>query len=132
MSRFARQRDANEPEIIRVLRAAGASVTPLNGTGVPDLLVGFEGRTFLIEVKNRQSGGGGSARPGNGGDGVKTPGQVDWWEKWEGAAPVIVFDADEALAAINCWVDDAKAPESSWFRRRATAADFPVQKRSRK
>lgn len=47
---FARKRDANEPEIIAALEAAGATVFPLDKP--LDLLVGFRGQTFLLEVKN--------------------------------------------------------------------------------
>lgn len=47
---FARKRDANEPEIIEALEAAGASVFVLDKP--LDLLVGFRGETFLLEVKN--------------------------------------------------------------------------------
>lgn len=53
MTRYARSRDGNEPEIIAALQDAGATVQKLYGMdGEPDLLVGYEGVTFLIEVKN--------------------------------------------------------------------------------
>lgn len=42
MPNFARMRDKNEAGIVKALEAAGASVTKLNGTGVPDLLVGYQ------------------------------------------------------------------------------------------
>ena len=50
----ANQRDANEPEIVEALRAARATVVLLEPSepGLPDLLIGFRGHTFLQEVKN--------------------------------------------------------------------------------
>lgn len=46
--------DSNQSEIILALRQAGRSVQPLHtvGKGCPDLLVGFGGKNFLLEVKD--------------------------------------------------------------------------------
>jgi len=46
--------DGNQPEIVRALREAGASVQTIArmGHGVPDLLVGWRGKNFLFEVKD--------------------------------------------------------------------------------
>jgi hypothetical protein len=46
--------DANQPEIVRALRQAGASVLSLSnmGSGCPDLLVGIRGTNFLMEIKD--------------------------------------------------------------------------------
>lgn len=48
--------DRNQPEIVRALRRAGASVQSLAsvGKGCPDLAVGLKGQTWLIEVKDWQ------------------------------------------------------------------------------
>lgn len=103
----AARRDQSEPAIVDALRAAGASVTVIGqGDGVPDLLVGFEGRNYLIEVKNPLGpqggkGGGGASRPCRGGDGVLTGEQLAWWAAWRGSPPVIVRTPAEALAAIG-------------------------------
>lgn len=45
--------DSNQKEIVTVLRSVGATVQSLApvGQGVPDLLVGFRGVNYLIEVK---------------------------------------------------------------------------------
>ena len=53
LPRYAAARDANEPEIIQALEAAGAMVVPLHPTvpGLPDLLVMWRGRIILVEVK---------------------------------------------------------------------------------
>lgn len=98
----AKQRDANEAGIVGALRAAGAVVQPLEqGGGVPDLLVGYQGRTFLLEVKNPESKF--SIR---GGRRTKDRGtlratQVKWIAAWKGAPVVDVINADEALSAIG-------------------------------
>jgi hypothetical protein len=101
----AARRDDNEGPIVEALRAAGASVTVIGmGDGVPDLLVGMAGRTYLLEVKHAPGPRGGTHRSGNkskGGDGVLTGDQVAWWAAWRGAPPVIVRTPAEALAAIG-------------------------------
>lgn len=103
----AARRDANEPAIVEALRAAGASVEIIGeGEGRPDLMVGYRGNTFHLEVKNPLGprggkSGGGASRPGQGGDGVLTEAQRDWWAAWKGAPPVIVRTPAEALAAIG-------------------------------
>lgn len=54
MRRRAAKVDANQAEVVAKLRALGVSVqsiAPL-GKGVPDLLLGFRGRNYLIELKD--------------------------------------------------------------------------------
>jgi hypothetical protein len=101
-------RDKNEREIVDALRKAGATVTQLNEKGVPDLLVGYAGRTYLLEVKVpeavRGPRGGVALRGGGGGDGILTAAQVVWFSAWKGGAPVVVRSPDEALAAIGAQV----------------------------
>lgn len=50
----AKKRDANELDIVKALKGVGASVYLMDGCGAgfPDLLVGYAGKNFLIEVKN--------------------------------------------------------------------------------
>jgi hypothetical protein len=45
------RRDANEPEIRQALKDIGANVYQVSGKGLPDLIVIFRGRAFLLEVK---------------------------------------------------------------------------------
>lgn len=109
----ARQRDVNEAEIVRALEAIGATVTRLNEAGVPDLLVGYQGKTKLLEVKRPLGPEGGRQRGGahkqnQGGDGILTEAQVKWWRgdgkkrpPWQGDPPVIVTTWREALDAIG-------------------------------
>jgi len=83
------KRDANESQIVDALIAVGASVAQLNAKDIPDLLVGFRGRNFLIEVKSRY--------------GKLTPGQRQWHENWAGETLVVktIDDALRGIGAIN-------------------------------
>ena len=85
--RKAAKRDAVEPAIVQTLVGMGASVTKLSAKGVPDLLVGIRGRTFLVEAKSDK--------------GKLTPDQVEWHENWRGAQVVILRSDDEAEAWVN-------------------------------
>lgn len=91
--RTAAKVDANQPEIVAALRSAGATVQPLHsvGQGCPDLLVGFRGQTYAIEVKDGRKPP--SARK-------LTPAQNDWHAGWRGHVAV-VSTVEEALAAIG-------------------------------
>jgi len=50
---YVKRTDANQAEIVKTLRQAGADVYDLSkvGKGIPDLLVTFNGETILMEVK---------------------------------------------------------------------------------
>jgi hypothetical protein len=50
----AARTDANQVIVVDALRAAGASVAILSalGHGIPDLLVGYQERNYLLEVKD--------------------------------------------------------------------------------
>lgn len=86
--------DANHEQVVSALRAAGASVQSLAGVGkgVPDLLVGFQGKTLLMEIK----------------DGKKTPSerrltedQVKWHGAWRGGPLAVVDGVDAALRMLG-------------------------------
>lgn len=93
MSRRASKVDANQAEIVAHLRKHGASVECLHavGQGVPDLLVGYDNMTFLIEVKD------GNKPPSAQ---KLTPAQVKWHDEWKGHARV-VNSKQEALKVIG-------------------------------
>ena len=84
--------DANQPDIVKALRQAGASVTSLAsvGGGCPDLLVGIRKVTTVIEVK----------------DGAKPPSkrklteaEQDWHDAYQGSVH-IVESIEQALAVL--------------------------------
>jgi Holliday junction resolvase len=101
MRPWARKVDRNQAAIVKALRAAGCTVLSLAsvGKGCPDLLIGYGGTTFLIEVKSPRSlvpGAGGSLR-----EKVTARTQAEWREKWRGGPVVVVRSVDEALAAVR-------------------------------
>ncbi len=51
---MVRRTDSNQREIINALRAIGCSVQDLSqvGKGTPDIICGFRGKNFLLEIKN--------------------------------------------------------------------------------
>lgn len=85
--------DANSQDIVRALRKAGAVVRVITqGDGIPDLLVGFNKETFLLEVK----------------DGAKvpsarklTPAEQRFFDEWIGGPCVVVTSVEDALRAIG-------------------------------
>lgn len=52
--RRAARTDANQRDIVDALRSVGATVQPLHavGAGCPDILVGWRGTNYLIEIKD--------------------------------------------------------------------------------
>jgi hypothetical protein len=93
MRRAARV-DANQEQVVEALRAVGASVQTLAaiGKGVPDLLVGYQGKTLLLEVK----------------DGNKSPSkrrltedQLKWRGAWRGGPLAVVDGPDAALRILG-------------------------------
>jgi len=90
--------DSNQAGIVSALRAAGASVELITSAsrraGIPDLLVGFRGRNWLLEVKRPPSGARG------GGAGKLSDDQRTWIASWRGSVAVVTT-VDEALTAIG-------------------------------
>jgi hypothetical protein len=85
MTRAAR-RDGNEAGIIAALEKAGASVQQLNLTNGPDLLVGANGLTHLLEIKSER--------------GQLSAGQSEWHRNWRGEKVWVV--REPAVALIVC------------------------------
>lgn len=90
--RRAARRDANEQDIIKAMREAGAYVKVINDEGLFDLLVSYRGETLLIEVK----------------DGAKPPSarrlteaEQKFHDEWPGADLYIVNSVEEALALLK-------------------------------
>ena len=103
MPRYNAAKDANKTEITDALRAAGATVRDVKGPGIPDLLAGYRGHTYLLEVKRPLGPRGGS-------DGRNlTPAQQKLWDEWRGAPFQIVRSIQQALEAIGA-VKPARIP----------------------
>jgi Holliday junction resolvase len=84
--------DSNQPDIVKALRQAGASVTSLAsvGNGCPDLLVGIRKVTTVFEVKD------GSKPPSKR---KLTDAEQDWHDAYRGSV-YIVESVEQALAAL--------------------------------
>ena len=85
------KRDAIQGEIVEVLRAYGFSVYDAAHAGrdFPDLVVGFGGQTFLVEIKSSEKA-------------PLTPGQVEFAHTWRGSAVVILRSRANAISwAVN-------------------------------
>lgn len=81
--------DANQKEIVAILRRQGWTVQHLHkvGEGCPDILVGVDKKyNVLLEIKD--------------GDGKLTPQQIIWHADWQGQA-AIVRTAVEAIQAVR-------------------------------
>jgi len=86
--------DANQAEIVKALRKAGATVhsTAAIGDGFPDLVVGYANRTALFEIK----------------DGTKPPSkrelnelQLKWHAEWNGGTLCVVDSVESALRMLK-------------------------------
>lgn len=81
------KRDENEPAIIAALERVGATVEQIpTGKGVPDLLCGFKGLNYLLEVKMPK--------------GQLNSKQEKWHSKWNGQKCIVRNESD-ALSAIG-------------------------------
>jgi Holliday junction resolvase len=92
--RTAAKVDRNQSEVVDALRKVGASVQSLAsiGKGCPDLLVGYHGILYLMEVK----------------DGTKIPSQqvlnkdqIKWHEAWNGSPVYVVRSIEQALKILG-------------------------------
>jgi hypothetical protein len=84
--RYAARVDANQDQIVSALRSAGAYVWII---GLPvDLLVGFRGHTFLVEIKSTSKK-------------RLTSLQADFFENWSGSTLARIDSAEAALRMIG-------------------------------
>lgn len=92
--RRAAKVDANQAEIVKALRGVGCSVQHLHavGEGCPDLLVGYQGVNFVVEVND-------GSRPPS--ERQLTPAQREWHDAWRGDVAV-VKSVPEALTLVGC------------------------------
>ena len=74
--------DDNQPELVRQLRAIGASVTSTAGVGdgFPDICVGWRGQNYLLEIKDPKKIP--SRRK-------LTPDEKEWHDRWGGQVAVV-------------------------------------------
>lgn len=91
--RYASRVDSNQPEIVKILRNAGATVFPTHsvGKGFPDIVVGHRGVNYLVEIKDGDKPP--SARK-------LTQDEEKFHAAWRGDV-CIVKNADEALLLLG-------------------------------
>lgn len=95
MRRIAAKVDANQAEIVKALRKAGAKVQPIHtvGKGCPDIIVAHNGRWYAAEIKDGNKPP--SARE-------LTDDEKKWHEEFSQAAPVHIWKSiEDALTTIG-------------------------------
>jgi len=86
----AKRVDCNQKDIVHALKTFGATVVDLSGIGkgCPDLLIGFKGTTYLIEIKKDSKA-------------KFTPQQLQFNELWSGGVIARIQTIDEAIALLK-------------------------------
>lgn len=86
--RWDAKRDSNQKDIVSALETIGCSVLLLHrvGDNCPDILVGYRGCNFLMEIKTEK--------------GALTEGQKEFRELWRGST-FVVRSPEEAIAAVT-------------------------------
>jgi len=81
--------DANHTEIVAQLRHIGATVVDLAkvGKGCPDLLVGWRGKTYLMEIKTKT--------------GHMRATQEQFFRSWTGGYIAVVRSFDDAYNVLT-------------------------------
>lgn len=87
---YARRVDANHSIIVKALRELGCSVfdTSRVAGGFPDLVVGKNGKTILVEIKADEKS-------------KFTPAQEMFMLNWHGSAVARIDSVDAAIRLVN-------------------------------
>ena len=87
---YAKRVDLNHQEVVKTLRSLGATVFDASRMGqvFPDLVVGYNNQTVLVEIKS--------------GEAKKfTAAQLKFMADWKGSAVVRINDVDGAIRLIK-------------------------------
>jgi len=86
---YAKRVDENQNLIKHTFIALGASVLNLSrvGQGCPDLLIGYKGKSVLVEVKSAK--------------GTFTEPQIKFMQNWRGGAVSRIDSVDAAIRLIK-------------------------------
>lgn len=86
----AKRVDVNQKDIVHALRTLGATVVDLSGVGkgCPDLLIGFNNKTYLIEIKRDKQA-------------KFTPQQLQFYELWRGGIIARIESIDDAIDLLR-------------------------------
>jgi hypothetical protein len=106
--------DTNQPAIVAGLRDLGISVSSIAevGFGVPDLVIGYGGCTWLVEVK----------QPGR----PLTPLQRCWHSQWRGNAII----ATSVVEVLRVMLEDPLSPEETQHLKDALSKASKAQNRA--
>ena len=87
---YAKRVDTNQKEIVAVFRKMDCTVLHLHtqGQGCPDLAVGIDGKTYLVEIKKDEKS-------------KFTEAQIKFMTEWRGAPVVRINSAQDAIAFVN-------------------------------
>lgn len=91
--KYGAKKDANHNEVVDALKKAGAYVIDMShvGCGFPDLIVGFQGKTMLMEIKNLKTSYGKKGLNKN---------QIKWKEQWTGGTYCVVTCPETAIEML--------------------------------
>jgi hypothetical protein len=94
------RQDKNQTEIGAALEKVGATVEPIRSLhgGCPDLLVGFQGRNYLIEVKVPK-------------EGRLSEIQKVWRDDWSGGKPFVIRSVEDVIlwaGLVSCLPDQKR------------------------
>ena len=89
MTYYKKRVDENQKTIVHTFIALGASVLNLStvGRGCPDLLIGYRGKSVLVEVKALK--------------GTFTDPQIKFMQEWRGGAVSRIDSVDAAIRLIK-------------------------------
>ena len=87
---YAKRVDLNHQEVVKTLRSLGATVFDASrmGQGFPDLVVGYNHQTVLVEIKSGEQK-------------RFTNSQLKFMAEWKGSAVSRINDVDGAIRLIK-------------------------------
>jgi Holliday junction resolvase len=87
---YAKRVDLNHQEVVKTLRSLGASVFDASrmGQGFPDIVVGYNGQTVLVEIKSGEQK-------------RFTNAQLKFMAEWKGSAVTRINDVEGAIRLIK-------------------------------
>jgi len=89
-TKYARRIDTNHTQVVKKLRELGATVFDASrmGQGFPDLVIGINGKTVLVEIKSGE-------------EKKFTEAQLKFMENWKGSTVVRINDLESAERLIK-------------------------------
>lgn len=87
---FAKRVDKNQKDIVDAFRKMGATVIDLSkvGKGIPDLMIGYNNKTALVEIKADEKK-------------KLTPHQEAFFREWNGGTLARVNDIDGVIRLLK-------------------------------